>query len=189
MKHTEITRSGEAIEVWNVSGVVDFMAEQPEVKSLYDEAMLAKIKELLLGFGADGTRQFGLEDFLAYLDRELGEISGLNTADFLTGNLAVTRSAVDMALLEEGRMNGLSIYNASNAFWGDYFMTRSAATRSNMGLIDTTAGLWGTFFGGIGSLIAAGVVSGIAEYIEEHQGQGGLPAGDVPIWQCNPKWI
>lgn len=203
MVRSEITRTGEEIDVWNISGLIDFFACQPEISLAMEEAVLEEIKELFLGFTPDGTRQYTQEDFLEYLNERLSELYGVDAKDILYGGSFVsTRNSVDSELLNDVRQNALSVYDASCRFWDGYHMVKSREngsiklssvgslpeTRVNVSLVDMAGSAWGTFFGGIGSLIAGGAASAIAEAIEKNKGTN-PPDADVPFWQCNPKWI
>jgi hypothetical protein len=152
--------------ILNINELLDFLFKQPEASSLTDEQK-SNIRSFYISFKSKGDGSDTFNNFIIYLEDNVGEIYDASYTDILEGNITgdITQEVIDVHK---------SIKSHSELYWSQFNNTRACVSCA-----DAAAGAWGFFFGGVGSFVAGATASIIAERVNNYDGPTYVFDGEI----------
>jgi len=183
---TVATRAGEEeviVERLEYAGLIEYLASQPEVQGYVNVSDVKKIMDLYSNFKINNDSSLSYVGQLnEYLKSKIAEIYGVTYDEIMD------HSSTRSASYTVEREYAASVYKASSILWTNHHQYQTRLADNDVIVADTAGALWGCFFGPIGSIIAGGVASLVANNVDVESGAASDTEG-VEIWKCNPKYI
>jgi len=171
------------VERLEYAGLIEYLAMQPEIQKYVNPSDIKKITDLFCNLEINDDSPLSYVGQLnEYLNSKVKEIYGVTYDEIMNHNS--TRST-SFALERE---YAASVYKSSSIFWNSYNQYQTRSADNDVIIADTIGALWGCLFGGVGSILAGGMASLVANSVNVESGAASDTEG-VEIWKCNPKYI